>query len=194
VRDKAFDAFDCPQRYVIGNFDGEVHIFPGAQRRNPVVDQSRLDYYPDFREGVKVVKLSPATASESVLHDATDPLASALLLITYGAGNVRDTPLYQGERTHIDVITELHGRGYPVVLGSPMMDGVVDSPYRAGAIALDAGGISGGDTCGAALEVKIMRCLALAWDNESECVKYDLFRREMLRNHVGELTPHKAKI
>ena len=191
VADRKFDAFDCPQRYVIGHFDGETNIYDNAPRRNPVVTKARLDYDPNFREGVKVVKLSPATPSASVLHDAKDPLTAALMLITYGAGNVRDEPLYEGEVTHVDAIGTLHGEQFPVVLGSPMMDGVVDSPYRAGAAAIKAGGISGGDTCGAALEVKAMRCLANAWDGDK--LDYEKFRAEMYRNHVGELTSIKKK-
>jgi len=193
VADRKFDAFDCPQRYVIGHFDGEAHIYDNAPRRNPLVNRARLDFNPNFREGVKVVKLSPATPSASILHDAKDPLTAALMLITYGAGNVRDEPLYEGEQTHVDAIGMLHGEHFPVILGSPMMDGVVDSPYRAGASAIKAGGISGGDTCGAALEVKAMRCLADAWKEADDSVDYDKFRQEMYRNHVGELTSIKKQ-
>lgn len=188
VADRRFDAFDCPQRYVIGHYDGQVNVYDNAPRRNPLVTQSRLDYLPDFREGIKVVKISPATVSEAILHDAKDPTCVALLLITFGAGNVRDTPLYEGERTHVEIIADLSTQGLPVILGSPMMDGVVDSPYRAGAKAIEAGGISGGDTCGAALEVKAMRCAALAWDRDQNHLNHDQFRAQMYRNHVGELT------
>lgn len=188
VADRKFEAFDSPQRYVLGHYDGEVHIYENAPRRNPFVTQARLDFQPDFREGVKVIRISPATASESILHDAADPTCVALLLITFGAGNVRDEAIYEGEKTHVEAIGELSMKGFPVILGSPMMDGVVDSPYRAGAKAIEAGGISGGDTCGAALEVKAMRALALAWNTDEDRLDPARFRAEMYRNHVGELT------
>lgn len=189
VKDKALAAFDSPPRFVIGEYDGDVHIFPNAPRRNPLVTKERLEYNPNFHEGVKVVRISPATPCESLLHDAKDPFCSALLLVTYGAGNVRDEGLYEGEKTHIDIMTELHARGYPVVLGSSMMDGKIDSPYISGAKAVseEVGGISSGDTCGPSLEVKMMRCLSNAWGG-NDSLDYQKFRSEIFRNHVGELT------
>lgn len=193
IKDKEYNAFDSPQQHLLGHFDGEAHIYPIAPRRSPLVTGERLEYIPYFYEGVKIVKLSPATPSESLLHDAKDPTCCSILVITYGAGNVRDEPSYEGEMTHLDVIKHLREMEYPVVLGSPMMDGVVNSPYISGAMAIspEIGGISAGDTCGSTLEVKMMRCLYLAWDSKTNKLNYRRFHDEMFRNHVGELTPHK---
>ncbi|MBV9159604.1 MAG: asparaginase, partial [Candidatus Kaiserbacteria bacterium] len=195
VQDKKLRAYDSPQRFVIGDYDGDVNLYPSAPKRNPFVTSARLEFRPGFREGIKVVELSPATTSRSILHDASDPDCSALLLITYGAGNVRDEPGFPGEITHIDAIRQLHERRYPVILGSPMMDGKVDSPYAVGAKAVSAevGGISGGDTCGPTLHVKAMRSLALAWNTDADALDYDRFREHMLRDHVGELTVNMSK-
>ena len=190
VQDRKFGAFSGPARHIIGEFDGEIHLFDHAPRRNPLINQHRLIYQPHFREGVKVVEISPATPSESIYYDGKDPLAAALLIITFGAGNVRDEPVYEGEMTHMDAITKLREEGIPVVLGSPMMDGRVDSPYATGAKAVSdaVGAISGGDTTGATLHVKAMFCLALAWDEANNCVNQSKFREQMMKNHVGELT------
>ncbi len=187
VRDRGFAAFEAPQRHQIGEFDGAVHLFPGAPRRNPLVTSGRLEMDIRFREGVKIVKLSPATPSESLNHDVRDPTCDAVLIITFGAGNIRDKAMFEGEETHVAIMNRLHEENYPFILGSPMVDGRVNSPYESGALAIDAGGISAQDTCGAALEVKMMRALAIAYDVETDTLNREVFRREMLRNHVGEV-------
>lgn len=190
VRDRGFQAFDCPVRHILGEYDGTLRLQPNAPRRNDdLITPALLEYNPLFREGIRVSRISPATPAQCILHDAACPFSHALLLITFGAGNVRDEPGYSGDMTHIEAMTLLHKDNYPVALGSPMMDGVVDSPYVSGAkaVSLEAGGISGGDTCGATLEVKMMRCMALAWHEETDSLNADKFRAEMLRNHVNEL-------
>jgi L-asparaginase/Glu-tRNA(Gln) amidotransferase subunit D len=193
VRDRNFNAFECPAGYQLGEFNSEgIVLFDNAPRRNRYVRGKDLEFYSDFREGVKVVRLSPTTPSDSILHDALDPSIQTLLLITYGAGNVRDEGLYPDEMTHIDALKVLRQAQFPVVLGSSMMDGVIESPYASGAKAVEAlekGGseaISARNVTGAALEVKMMRALALACDSEGE-LDYFRFREEMYRNHVGEL-------
>lgn len=193
VQDTRNRAFAAPQRHYIGHFaGGEVELYAQAPRRNPLVTGEHLKFHPMFREGIKVVRISPATSSESILHDAKDPTCSVLMLITFGAGNVRDEGVIEGEKTHIDCLRTLRAQQYPVVLGSPMMDGKVDSGYRGGALAVsmdeDGGGaISGGDTTGPTLEVKCMVALAHAW-SDGDAFDYARFRAEMERNHVGELT------
>lgn len=202
VQDRRFDAFACPPSRLTGHFDGEVHTYPSAPRRNPLVTGQYLQFKKGFREGVKVVHISPGTPSESILHDASDPTCSMLLLITFGAGNARDEGIVEGEHHHIRCLRELRRDGFPVVLGSPMMDGRVDSPYRAGARAvstdLDApdekyggGAISAGDTTGPSLEVKCMIALDRAWDEATGRPDHDRFRQVMETNLVGELTAHR---
>ena len=92
--------------------------------------------------------------------------------------------------THVDAIRILNAGGFPVILGSPMMDGKVDSPYAPGieALSMEVGGISGGDTCGPSLHVKAMKCFDLAWDTEAQELNTSIFRKEMQHNHVGELS------
>ncbi|MFA4937081.1 MAG: asparaginase domain-containing protein [Patescibacteria group bacterium] len=192
VKDKRRQAFSCPEKDQVGHYDDHLVLYPRAPRRNPIATSSRLIYQPHFREGIKVVKISPATPSESILHDADDPTCSAMLMITYGAGNVRDEGIIEAERTHINCLWELYQRHYPVVLGSPMMDGSVDSPYLSGAKAVsvkegDGNAISGSSTTGALLEVKCMAALAYSWDEKVEGPDYDKFRLFMERNQVGEL-------
>jgi len=193
IQDKRFRAFAAPTQHYIGHFeDGKVRLYPSAPRRDTIVTGARLKYNPFFREGIKVVRISPATPSESILHDATDPVCEALLLITFGAGNVRDEGIIADEQTHIDCLRQLYDRKYPIVLGSPMMDGRVDSPYRGGVLAVsteeDGGGaISGGDTTGPTLEVKCMVALYHTY-SDGDTFDYDKFRAEMERDHVGELT------
>ena len=191
IKDRGFNAFDSPVRHIIGGYDGQLHLYSNAPPRNDqIVTSDLLDFRPMFRDGIVVPKLSPGMTARSLLHMAKDPDCYALLLITFGAGNVRNVEGYPGEMTVIDAMTELHGKSFPVVLGSPMMDGVVDSPYAAGgkAVSRKVGGISGGDTCGATLEVKMMRCLALAWNAKKDELDYDKFRREMFTDQVGELS------
>ncbi|MEK7619093.1 MAG: asparaginase domain-containing protein [Patescibacteria group bacterium] len=196
VQDRRFRAFACESRYMLGHFAGEVELYDHCPRRNTLVNAGRLKFKPDFREGIKVVKLSPATPSESILHDAQDPTCPVLLLITYGAGNVRDEGVIEDERMHIECLRELYDRRYPVILGSPMMDGKVDSPYRTGALAVstepDGGGaISGGDTTGPTLEVKAMIALKHATPDDADRPDYDAFRRLMHTDFVGELNSIK---
>lgn len=194
VQDTRPRAFAAPSQHYIGHFaGGEVHLYEHAPRRNQLVIGKHLKFRPFFHEGIKVVRISPATPSESLLHDATDPTCSAILLITFGAGNVRDEGIIEEEQTHIDCLRLLRSQKYPVVLGSPMMDGKVDSHYKGGALAVsmedDGGGaISGGDTTGPTLEVKCMVALAKAFDCQDDTLNYDKFRTEMEHNHVGELT------
>src|SRR3989338_7180816 len=137
-----------------------------------------------FAKGVKPVLISPAMPSESLLYDAHDPNCSVVLLITFGAGNVRDEGIIEAELTHIDCLWQLFKEGIPIVLGSPMMDGVVDSPYLSGARAVsrkegDGNAISGGNVTGALLQIKCMVMLERAWDRATESVDYDKFRNLM---------------
>jgi hypothetical protein len=74
-----------------------------------------------------------------------------------------------------------------------MMDGVVASNYLSGAKAIAEGveGISAQCTTGASLEVKMMRCLALAYKDGG--LDYEDFRAQMNKNHVGELATFERK-
>lgn len=189
VRDRNFMAFDCPRGYELGEFNADgIVLYQHAPRRNRYVTREELEYKPDFRDGIKVAKISPATRAASILHDALDPTAEALLLITFGSGNVRDEGLYAEEMTHIDALTTLRQAQYPAVLGSAMMDGVIESAYASGAKAVATGveAISARSTTGASLEVKMMKCLALA--HQSGEFDYNVFRKEMERNHIGEIS------
>lgn len=193
VKDKRRQAFACPAQYIVGHYDDQLRIYSHATRRNPIITSKRLIYKPHFREGLKLVKISPATPSESVLHDADDPTCSAMLLITFGAGNVRDEDVVDEVPSHIDCLWQLYQRRYPVVLGSSMMDGVVDSHYETGTKAVSdkegqGNAISAGSTTGPLLEVKCMVALAEAWDETTQALNYDTFRASMERDHVGELT------
>ena len=189
VQDRRFEAFGCETRYQIGHFDGEVQLYSSAPRRSAFITQQRLDFHPEFREGIKVVHLSPATPSGCLLYDGRDPMASVLLLITFGAGNVRNEEMYESETTHCQVIATLREEGVPVVLGSPMMDGKVhNSPYATGSepVSSEVGAIPAGDTTGPTLEVKCMRCLALACSEDGQ-LDMARFRQLMFQDHVGEL-------
>lgn len=163
IKDREYDAFDSPQQYILGHFDGGVNLYPNHPRRNPLVNGGNLQYNPNFRDGVFSTEIQPFANAGSLLHMSTDPFTQAILLVTYGAGNVRNEALYEGELTHVDVIRKLHEQGFPLVLGSPMQDGRVESPYAPGAEAIKAGAISGGDTTGAALLVKMARVLHDSW-------------------------------
>ena len=184
IQDKRRKAFTCPQEFFVGHFDSELRIYSHAARRVPYINSARLTYRPHFREGVKPVLISPAMPSESLLYDAHDPNCSVVLLITFGAGNVRDEGIIEAELTHIDCLWQLFKEGIPIVLGSPMMDGVVDSPYLSGARAVsrkegDGNAISGGNVTGALLQIKCMVMLERAWDRATESVDYDKFRNLM---------------
>ncbi len=188
VQDRAFAAFTSPTRHIIGEFDGELHLMGNRLTRNPFVTSKNLVFDPRFMEGVSVVELSPSSSSEDILNVAMGPKTSVLLLVTYGAGNVRNLPSYRGELTHIDAMTRLYKMGIPVVLGSPMLDGRVDSPYAPGIEALSkkVGGISGHDITGSALHVKCMVALARSWNHTTRMVNREKFKDVMYTNLVGE--------
>jgi len=189
IKAQGFDAFVAPTRFVIGSYDGELRLNGNEPKRNTLVTGERLTFRPYFREGIKVTELTPATSSRSIVYDSKDPDCFALLIRTFGAGNVRNRPIYKGEMTHLEAIRRVHERGYPVILGSPMMDGKVESPYATGAaVSNEVGGISGGDTCGPTLHVKAMVCGYHAWDVKRDRLDYAKFRRLMYEDHVGELT------
>lgn len=78
-----------------------------------------------------------------------------------------------------------------------MVDEPRNSPYSTGTQVLSRhiGGISGGILSRAALEVKIMRCLALSVQSRDRCVgkkhehlHYYRFVKRMCEDHVGEFT------
>ena len=195
VQDRRFKAFTTPAQYMLGHFTDELVLYPSAPRRSPIVTGARLKFSPEFREGIKVVEISPATPSEELLHEVSSPTCSVLLLITFGAGNVRNEGILERsiEASHISCLRTMHGEGFPVVLGSPMIDGVVDSPYKSGALAVSTeeyGGnaISAGDTTGPCLQVKCMVALAHSWREERAASDLEEFRKLMETNLVGELT------
>jgi|GEM_PF-1910385 len=191
-KDRDFDAFACAPRHQIGHFDGDVNIYDNAPRGNLHVTSVRLEFDSRFREGVITERISTATPTEQLLEAAKSTTCQAMLLTTFGAGNTRDQTVVEGEITHIRCLRLLHDAGYPVVLGSPMQDGVVDSPYRSGALSVsteeDGGSaISAGNTTGATLDVKMCRALADGWNDEDGMLNRDKFRASMARNHCGEL-------
>lgn len=192
VQDKRFDAFACAPRYELGHFDGDgnLNFYPNCPRRNRFVTKEDLIYEPYFREVIRVSKISPATPAGALLHDAACPYTRALLYLTFGAGNVRNEGLWDGDETHMEVIKQIREGGYPVVLGTSMMDGSVDSSYKVGrqAVSPNIGAISGGDTRGATLEVKVMRAAYDAWNEADQRIDYGRFRTAMSHDYVGELT------
>ena len=192
VRHKDYDAFSTPPEYYLGKFNGKAIIYPNCPKRNLAITSKTLKLMTSFMEGVHRTRISPATPSESILHDACDPTCSTLLLTTLGAGNVRDERLIQAEKDHIECLRMLYDVRYPVVLGTPMMDGAIEPNYLGGAKAVsieeDGGGaISGGNTSGATLEVKCMVALASSWNDDAQEVDYTKFRTTMETNLVGEL-------
>src|SRR3989338_3005963 len=46
VKDRGFEAFDCPVRFILGNYDGELHLYESAPPRNPLVTGAPLEYHP----------------------------------------------------------------------------------------------------------------------------------------------------
>src|SRR3989344_3297050 len=103
---------------------------------------------------MEIIKINPFQYADSLLHMSKNPSTLAILLETYGAGNVRDLSMFEEDPTHIAVIEQLHRERFPLVLGSPMQDGVVDSPYAPGIKAIKAGAISGVNTTGSTLPKK----------------------------------------
>src|SRR3989344_2596502 len=208
-KDQDYDAFVSPPQYELGRFrQGKVVLYDNQPRRENIVVRRRLQVNKNFRDGIKLIKQSPFMWGDSLIHDANDMNAHVLLLETYGAGNVRGLPMFEGELTLVDALRALHQRKFPVVLGSPMKDGAIDSSYKSGVDALKAGAISGGDTTGAALYVKLSRVLAESWTGpfqfhrtkstmdplaedeirKSTGIEYNDFRKGMYTPHVGELT------
>ena len=186
VKDKGYDAFDGPKQHELGRYeDGDVKPSRNVEKRKPYIEKKNLHVRSEFRDGMTVEHINPFGAAESLLHKAKDPFSLATIVLTYGAGNVRDVKMWEDEATHVDAIKVLHGMRYPLILGSPMQDGRVDSPYESGTMALLAGAVSGGNTTGSTLPVKISRCLALAWDPEKG-YDYRMLREYMYKNHVGE--------
>ena len=186
IRDKGYNAFDSPDKYRIGKFEqGNVELFGDYPRRFQVINKSNLKVNRNFLDGIFPTEISPFVYADSLLHMAQDPLTVAILLKTYGAGNARDLSIFERDPTHIEVLKKLHEQQFPVILGSPMQDGVVESPYESGEKAILAGAISGGNTTGSTLHVKISRALYNAWDAKTG-LDYGRFRREMYYNHVGE--------
>ena len=139
----------------------------------------------DFLDGIHITRINPFGYADSLLHMSKDPLTVAILLETYGAGNARDLSLFHDDMNHVEVARILHEQKFPFVLGSPMQDGVVDSPYESGTKVILAGAISGGNTTGSTLPVKMSRALYNSWNTKTG-LDYDKFRAEMYKNHVGE--------
>jgi len=190
VKDRDYDAFDSPDQYRIGKFTsglkgGVVELFGKYNQRYNAVKRSSLQINRNFLDGIHIMEINPFQYADSLLHMAKDPLTVAILLKTYGAGNARDLSLFEEDPTHVGVIGQLHEQKFPLVLGSPMQDGTVDSPYESGTKVILAGAISGGNTTGSTLPVKISRALYNSWSGKTGLL-YDKFRHEMYRNHVGE--------
>ena len=186
VKDKDPDAFASPDAYKVGRFtSSQLNLFGNYLKRDYSINGDNLTVERDFRDGIHEMEISPFTDPRVMLSIAKDERTHAILLKTYGAGNVRDLKLHELDESYVTVLKELHEQGFPVILGSPMQDGVVDSPYDTGDKAMEAGAISGGNTTGAMLMAKISRCLALAWNQEIG-LDYLKFRSLMYTNHVGE--------
>ncbi len=186
VKDRGYAAFDCPEQNKTGYYEqGEVILYGNVTRRQTYVSRKNLIVNKQFRDGINLVHINPFQSAKSLLHEASDPNSVAILLTTYGAGNVRHLELFEGDGNHVDVLRILHEMQYPVVLGSPMQDGRVNSPYESGVKAINAGVISGGNTTGSALPVKMSRALALSWE-VGKGIDYLEFRRQMYKNHIGE--------
>lgn len=215
-KDKDYDAFISPPQHIIGHFtQGKVLLHGNQPRSEELITRKRLQVNKNFRDGIKIIKQSPFYWGDSLVYDAGDPNTHVILLETFGAGNVRNLKMFEGELTLVDALGILHQRQFPVVLGSPMKDGVIDSSYEVGVDTINSGAISGGDTTGAALYVKISRVLAESWYTQerrdfeikkihlsrpdaqlaasAEIAKriglhYPTFRKGMYTPHVGELT------
>lgn len=189
VKGTSLAPFTCPRAFEEGEYDANgFRLYDHVQTpgRNPFVLAEDLEYRPDFRSGVTVIKLSPGDRASSLIHAAKDPAAEALLLVTLGAGNVRDEGLYPGEMTHIEALRIMHQAQYPVVLGSSMLEGAVDSMYAGGAKAVSEGieAISAGSVSHAALVVKMM--IALARSHKEGEFNYSIFNRVMRADLAGE--------
>ena len=188
VKDKGYDAFDSPESYRIGNFvDGKINLFGNHPGRNRIITKQYLQVNKNFMDGIHITRINPFEDADALIHQSRNPKTHVILLETCGAGNVRDEAMFEGDSIHTEVLKRLHRRKFPVVLGSPMQDGAIDSPYESGAKAIMAGAVSGGDTTGSTLPVKISRALYNSWDRNNG-LDYGRFREEMYKNHVGELT------
>ena len=189
IRDKGLDAFTGPASTIVGSLDSDgVHIFPHAPPSNPFITSRELVYLPQFRDGVMPIEICPALLGKSIMKVGDDPDTQVVLLVSLGAGNMRTTASFPGEITHIDAMHYLLDHDKPVVVGSSMVDGSMQSPYVAGGEVRRAGAILGGTCTGAMLEAKIQHCLARTWNISSDCVDAVEFRRLMSTDLIGELS------
>lgn len=195
VKDTDYDAFKCPEGYNIGRYvGGTTNLIPGRfEPRKAYVTKNRLEANKGFRDGIEKIEINPFGYADTLLDLANARSVHAILLTTYGAGNVRDLKMFDSDPDHIEVLRELYENGFPLVLGSPMQDGIVLSSYAAGLRAITEGkAISGGNTTGSTLPVKMSRALYNSWV-PGKVVDYNMFRREMYRQHVGELDTERIK-
>lgn len=71
IRGNDFEAFDGPARFTLGELNGSgIELFDRVPARNNSIRSTNLDLNDAFREGVKVVHVSPGTPPKSLLHDA----------------------------------------------------------------------------------------------------------------------------
>ncbi|MSR85372.1 hypothetical protein EXS71_02975 [Candidatus Uhrbacteria bacterium] len=189
IKDKGFDAFTGPASTIVGSLDSDgVHVFPHAPPSNPFITSRELIYLPNFRDGIHPIEICPALLGSTIQKSGDNADTQVVLLVSLGAGNMRTKPSFPGEITHIDGMRALIQRGIPVVVGSSMVDGSMQSPYAAGGEVRRADAILRGTCTGAMLEAKIQHCLARAWSVAGDRVDLDEFRRLMETDLIGELS------
>jgi len=168
-----FNAFISPNYPPIGELGEEINIREDLILKNDNKQQRDFFILDKLNKNIKVILVNPGITPEQLENDFKTKGIDAVILLTYGTGNMQTTPSF------IKVISEAvkGGEGYnkkiPVINVTQCMEGKVEMGlYEASSGLLDAGVISGLDLTYEAALGKLN--WALSRFNDSEIIKNQL--------------------
>lgn len=154
--ERRFDAFASPNPGAVGEITEQVNLSPNAKLRSQKTDGD-IDFHPHFSEGVLQLTAIPGFNPQMLLPILDSTQCKGMIVQSFGAGNLPDADHYNW----CEVIHYATKLLIPVVISSPFKaNSTLNSTYRPGVSARQAGAIAVGNMTQAAIMVKFSWVLA----------------------------------
>jgi L-asparaginase len=186
--EKKFDAFESPAYFPIAYITETIDLQPIAYTRQlkPPTGIHVSDFTPDFESGVLQVELIPGLEPELMWPTLDSPLCRGIILKSFGAGNVPNDDVY----SFIPFIEEAVSRRIPVIITSQFpANSTLDTKYKPGVDAVEAGAIPTGNMTSAAATTKFRWVLGQVNRLKPAPVeRMSVIRQMMSKVYIGEMT------
>lgn len=173
VESRHFDAFESENHPILA--EAGIVIEYNYSAIKPFIESSKLTFYPNLSSDILVLKLFPGINENIVEHTFSTPGLRAVIMESYGSGNVPHQPWF------LNLLQKAVNDGVLVLNVSQCNGGnVIQGKYESSSALNNLGVISGRDLTTEAATTKMMHALGTYQSNEE-------IRKCLIQSISGEM-------